>query len=249
MSNVSNFVIDRCFNTIWEFWPNKDKGSNAPYKAITVALKSGHKEDDLIKACRIYSHLVDGDDVQYIKRLNNFINENEWMDILEHYSLEALEKQREECIQVIQEWNKACRSHWHSVIGIDSRVPLARLALQNKSFKDNWKKSLDNAKNIFQYRFNDSDMRSKINLTFSWFTSVSPTKHTVLKILEGDYGKPTKETYKKITQIKTPSDEERKQANETFSKMFEDFKKGVVTDIGEEGADASRKEPDPYGFH
>lgn len=261
MKEVSNFVIDRCFNTIWEFWPNKTKGDNAPRKAISVALKSGYAEQDLVKACRIYALQSEGEEIQYIKLLHNFINGNEWLDILEGNSLEALEAQRLEAVEVVEAWNAACRSHWHKVIGIDTRVPIAKLALQDKEFKKNWKKSLDKAKEIFQYRFNDSDIRSKINLTFTWFTSVSITKHTVLKILEGEFGSPEKERRIKSKPSREITDEER-------ARMLMDWEEITGKRIERPASREEKREEkkpseptkpdtslghsqdyDPYGFH
>lgn len=220
----SELEKDMIFDRIWSYWPNKNKGEHAPRKALSVALNSGHNHKKIEEACRIYSLLSEGDDPKYIKRLNNFLNEDEWLDVLEYHSLEALEDQRKKAIEVIQYWNEKSRSHWCKILSEDEKVPLAKAALQNESFEKNWKKSLDIASEIFQHSFNESDSRSKIILSFRWFCNVSSDKHTVLKILEGEYGFPKKNIKRyKTGEWKDQDPEEQKEAVKNFKEIFKDF--------------------------
>jgi len=94
-------------------------------------------------------------------------------------------------------------------------------ALDNKAFKDNWQESLRLARGIFRYKFQDGDPKQKIILSLAWFTNVSPTKHTVLKIKDGEYGKYRKEIIKKAEkQVKVLTEEDRMEMVKTFNEVF-----------------------------
>lgn len=242
---VSDFVIDTVFDKIWSFWPNREKGDKAPRKAVSVVLKSGHNKEKVIEACRIYSLLHEGDEPQYVKQLNNFLNEDLWLDVYESHSLEALEKQRQEALDLIDAWNQKCRKHWCKVEGIDSRVPIAKRALLNQDFKNNWKKALDKASQIFYYNFNEADPRSKVILSFSWFTNVSPSKHVVVKIIEGEYGNAPKETRFKQAEVKEVNWDERKKAAE----LFKQLRNGDTITEDPPSSEEKSQTDDPYGFH
>lgn len=222
---VSELFIDKVFDEVWLSWVNKEKGENAPRKAVAVCLRSS---DDpkatatkLIEACRIYSLLHEGDDPQFTKALNNFINQDEWLDIFDRNSLAALEAQRVEALKLIQAWNSTCKKHWCPVLDQETRIPMAKRALLNKEFKNSYQKSLDLAAKIFEYPYNESDPRSKVTLSFRWFTDVTPYKLTFLKILEGEYGHPPRSEKKyKTKEWKNPSLEQKKQVAEDFKAIF-----------------------------
>jgi hypothetical protein len=219
----SKFVLETIFDEIWESWPNKEK-EHAARKAYDVFCKSEGDVDQLKKACRIYVLDSTGDEFHY--QLNNFILQDHWKDIIESgTSLERLEKERQACIDLINTWNDACLSHWIKSEDIEDKIVSARRALQNQYFQKNWKKALDKAKKIFQYRFRESDPRARIILSFRWFSRCQPEKHTVLKIIEGEYGYPSKTEKRYEQRYKEISPEERQEAILNFYEVFSDFKK------------------------
>lgn len=214
MKKKASIFVDLVFDKIWECWNNKTK-ENAARKALEVTINSGENHEDIIRACKIYSLEVEGDELTY--QLNNFLLQDHWKDYLEVGDLAKLEKRRQEAIEVIEEWNKVCRSHWCKVEDVETRVPLATKALANESFRKNWKKSLDKASKIFQYRFREGDVREKIILSFRWFCNVSPDRHTVLRILEGEYGNPPQEPSEKtVKPFKKINQTHRNKALEYF---------------------------------
>jgi len=219
----SKLVADTIFDDIWESWPNKEK-EHAARKAFDVFWKSGEDLDQLQKACRIYVLDSTGDEFHY--QLNNFINQDYWRDILESgTSLERLEKERKDCIDLIKAWNAACLSHWLKAEDIEDKIPSAKKALQNKYFRENWRKALDKIIKIFQYKFRDEDHRSKIILSFRWFTRCQSEKHTVLRAMEGEFGYPSKSERKFERNYKEISPEQREKAVADFYEVFSDFKK------------------------
>jgi hypothetical protein len=209
--------VDIAFDNIWSFWLNKES-EHAAKKALSVSLNSGAKYQDIYKACRIYALDHAGDEFTY--KLSNFLMRDDWKDTLEGADLNKLEAQRRLAIEIIEAWNKVCKPHWSKVLDIEDRIPLAKKALTNKYFADNWRESLDLISRIFKSEFNDNDNRSKININFRWFTNTQPDKHTVLKAKEGDYGKPFRDITRTEKTIRILTSEERKKAMELFNEVF-----------------------------
>lgn len=217
-------AIEQFFDSIWERWPNKE-GEHAARKAINVYFKSGGSRDDLQKACDAY--LIDNATLsaEFHYRLANFINQDHWKDLLESDSLDGLIKKKEEASELVAAWNAACKKHWNKVVDIEARMPIAINAINNSAFRKNWKKALDLACKIFNYKRRDDDPRSKIILSFSWFCNVDPTKHTVIKLLEGGFGEPQHHSAAYIAKKKKQVDEkERLEAIEEFKKLFPNIK-------------------------
>lgn len=230
---MNGLEFDAAFNKIWSFWPRKDKGENAARKALKVQLNSGESYEEIYKACRIYSLDHEGD--EYVFYLNNFLMLDHWKDCLEHGNLEKLESKREEAIHLIESWNKACRPHWCKSIEVEVKIPMAQKALSDKYFQKEWKKALDLASKIFKYPFRDTDSRSKLILSFRWFANVSHDKHTVAKIIEGEYGSPQRDISKKQVIVKKISDEERKELVDLWKSI-------------RNGDEKETEEVDPFAF-
>lgn len=188
---LGSFAIEQIFDRIWETWPNKD-GESSAKKAVNVYFKSGYSKDDLIKSCEAYVLENLNSDAAFTKQLSSFINQDHWRDVLENAPLDKLKRKHEEARLIIKEWNNSCRSHWCKVVDEEARVGILMSALNDKSFQSNWKEALKSASSIFRYQHRDGDIRQKIILSLSWFASTSP-KHTVLRIIEGEYGKPNEE--------------------------------------------------------
>lgn len=218
----SKFQIEVMFNALWEDWINKD-GESSARKAFTVFLNSGLSKEELTKACKAYTLENVGNDPSFTLRLSNFINQDHWKDILENSSIETLERKHNEALQLIECWNKACKNHWCKVMELDEKVSLAKKALSNKSFKSEWKKALGMTEKLFRYPLKDGDPRQKIILSFRWFTNVSD-KHTVMRIVEGEYGYCSKEvSTKKEKPVKEVTKEERARVMSDFYSVFPDL--------------------------
>lgn len=189
----NRLIISKTFDEVWENWIRKD-GERAAEKAIEHALNSGESRDDIIKACEIYRLENAGTDPEFTHKLANFINGDHWRDSLEGASLEKLKKKHDEAVVVINAWNEVCRPHWCKSIDVELKVPMVIKAMNDKSFRLQWRVALNRAYKIFKFKLRDEDSRSKIILSLRWFTNVSHDKHTVLRIMEGEYGHPVKET-------------------------------------------------------
>lgn len=215
----SSFDISMIFDEIWESWISK-VGEASAKKAFTVAINQGEDPEKMKMACRAYVLDVDGTDPTYTMRLGNFIRDDHWKDISENVSLSKLESRRKESAHLIDCWNKACQDHWCKVLGVDSRIPLARMALDNLDFRKNWERALSLASKVFKFKFVDSDPRSKVSINFRWFCTLG-VRHTVLRIIEGEYGYTHRErSDPKSKSFRTPTEEERRKAVEMFSAIM-----------------------------
>lgn len=182
--------IDLLFETIWSEWPNREK-EHAARKAFVVFINSGGDYKELRQACETYILSSIGEDYTY--QLNNFILQDHWKDILELIDPFKIAEESKRAKELCESWNNACRPHWCKIVDINSKMPMSKKALSNKFFCENWEKALDLARKIFKYTHNENDIRSKIIINFKWFTDVSPDRHVVSKIIEGDYGKPQRD--------------------------------------------------------
>lgn len=231
----TQFEIDVIFEKIWETWPNKDK-ENASKKALGVLLKSGEVTiNEIVDVCRAYVLETEGDEFTY--QLNNFINQDHWRDIAESINIEKLEAQRNECLEVIDSWNKACKHHWCKSFDYSDKIPLTKKALFDKLFKSNWKQALEKASKIFAKEFREGDPRKKIILSLRWFLNVS-SKHTVMRLMEGEFGSPDRDISKNIITFKDPTEEERLRVLEMWRKIKNgeevDEENPSVKKVGEE---------------
>lgn len=235
----NQFDIDVAFDVIWEFWPNKEK-EHAGKKALSVLLKSGDTSFEQIRdACRAYALSSEGDEFTY--QLNNFINQDLWKDVLEHTDLAKLEAKRKESISVIDAWNAACKPHWCKSMDYTDKISLTNKALNDKMFNANWKKALDKASKIFAKPFRE-DSKQKLILSLRWFCNVSPAKHTVMRIIEGEYGYPERDSKKKVIEFRQRTKEEI----EEFKKNWAEIK--LSLDLHED----NRKDydsGDPFELH
>lgn len=184
--------IEDCFNRIWQNWSNKTMKS-AGLKALSVTLRSGADMDLIELACQIYATEHAGS--EYHHQLNNFLMNDVWKDVVDGVKnvrqyKEKLELERREAYQLVELWNEKCYSHWCKNLDIDSKVPMARKALRDEFFKNNWKKALDKAHKLFQYKAREGTKHSKLILTFRWFCDTTLYKHTVMRLIEGEYGEP-----------------------------------------------------------
>ncbi len=226
MPQYTPFTIAQVFEEIWENWPNKE-GEGSAQKAVTIFLKSDNNKDDLLKACEIYRLENLNTDPQFTYKLANFVNMDHWRDSLEGSSLDKLQKQRLDALELITEWNKACKPHWIQVSDIEIPVGMVQKSLAQKYFRDNWRVALDKASKIFQYKPREGDPREKLNLTLRWFTTTKNDRHTVLRIMDGEYGQPIKEVIHKEIPSQPIDYEARQQLAKEMIEMFPDisFKK------------------------
>ena len=222
MPTYSPLTINTVFETVWDTWINKD-GEAAALKAVTFFLKE-HTKEDLINACEAYTLDNASADPAFTYKLSNFLNFDHWIDVLEANNLDKLRAKKNAAINVINAWNAACLPHWVKVLCVDTRIPVAQKALDNKFFASHWKDALEKAKKIFAFRFREGDVREKININFKWFTNVSPDKHTVLRIIEGDYGGPAAKRIVKSYTTKEIDYEARKKLAEEMKAMFPTLK-------------------------
>lgn len=191
----NDFEISIICDEICEIYPNKDKLFSGR-KAIKVLLRTNPniQQKKFLDVFKIYRMETLGEDPQYIYQLNNFINNDHWKDIYEAYeSLDEyrtrLQEKEDWCRSLIGDWNEACKSHWIRVSFPEPRIPLAKKAYDDPIFKEHWEKALASAQAVFEKPFPESDSRSRILPSFRWFTTLGD-KHTVAKLIEGEYGKP-----------------------------------------------------------
>lgn len=214
---ITESKLDLYFEQLWSSWLNKDRGENAAKKALRVLLNQGEEFKKIKEACQIYCVTRAND--EYTHQLGNFLLQDHWKDILEETSIEKIQQRRDEEIHLIEEWNKACRPHWCKVIEYDTKYSMARQALNNPFFKEHWKEALEKANKIFFYSFKEEDNRSKIILSFKWFTQVKKT-HTASRIIEGEYGAPAFNLNAKPPEIKPIDWQARKEAAEYLKKLM-----------------------------
>jgi len=222
MPNYSPLTINTVFETLWDTWINKE-GESAALKAVTFFLKE-HTKEELIRACESYTLENAGSDPAFTYKLSNFINFDHWVDVLEANNLEKLLAKKNAAIAVINAWNSACLPHWVKVLCVDTRIPIAQRALADKFFASHWKDALEKAKKIFAFRFKEGDVREKININFKFFTNVSADKHTVLRIMEGDYGGPAAKRIVKSYTTKEIDHAARQALAEEMKAMFPTIK-------------------------
>jgi len=184
---LGNFAIEQIFDSLWEKWPNKE-GEASARKAVTVYFKSDGSKEELLRACDAY--ILDNiqQDPSYIYKLSNFINQDHWRDSLERGSYDRLKNKEKLAIELMEAWNSACRPHWSKITDFRARLAIAMAAINDSYFSENWKKALTKAGKVFKFEHREADPRSKIILSFSWFTNINPKKHTVLKLIENEYG-------------------------------------------------------------
>lgn len=200
------FEIEVIFDRLWELYPNKAKESSAR-KALTVALKTGEDHHQIEQAVKIYALETRGDEYHY--HFSNFINEHHWKDIIDAHSnvdhyLRSLEENERTARKVIECWNLSCKPHWCKVTSPDKKIAIAIQALRDADFRASWEVALQKATGIFKFKFKDGDWRANIVLSIRWFCNVSTDKHTVLKILEGEYGKEQGEYKPRYRENETP---------------------------------------------
>lgn len=194
MGYLNQLEIDTLFERLWELYPCKERPSAAK-KAFTVACRKGEDHRSIEQAVRIYALETQGDEFHF--HFVNFLNEEHWKDLVSvHQDLEgylhSLEAKKEEAKGLIDAWNEACHPHWCPVLSWEDRVPLARKALANETFRKHWQKALKIAQEIFFKPLHSDDPRSKVVLSFRWFTTIKSEKHTVLRLVEREYGYPSK---------------------------------------------------------
>jgi hypothetical protein len=223
---LSDFAIFAAFDRIWETYklinPEREASSR---KAFEVACKTGADPKQIEQAVLIYYHESLSTDPQYRYQFGNFIREKYYQDYIDRHRdmpayLAALEAEKEAAEALLLGWNKACRAHWCAVIDIPTKVGLAKRTLQDEAFKKHWEKALDIASKIFYKPLHSTDPRSKVNLTFRWFTTIGE-KHTVMRLVEGEYGRP-EEPDKPLPPRKVVSDEEAAKIAEENKKLWEE---------------------------
>ena len=169
-----------------------------------------------------------GTDAKFIHKLGNFIREDLWKDYAQKDN--KIIEIKKEAKFLIESWNAACYKHWCKAASIEGRMDMAILALHNKDFRSSWRQALKDLQSVFQYEFRSDDHRSKITLSFPWFSNVSYDKHTVLLIIEGKYGRPSQKTIREcsIKVVKKIDPKERAEAAAFFKSIAGEFIKDPV---------------------
>jgi hypothetical protein len=220
--SYNDLEISVIFDNLWEIYPSNERPAAAK-KALKVALKTGMDDKEFEKAVRIYALENEGAEFHY--HFVNFINDEHWKDILSYHKnaqehIKLLEDRRKLARSIISEWNDSCRSHWCQCLDVELRIPIVVAALSNEPFRNEWKKALDIARKIFYHQQHDNDKFRNLSLSLRWFCTVAPAdKHTVMRIIEGEYGKPHRNpVYKK--EPDPLSENEREEIRSTFDEIF-----------------------------
>lgn len=180
------------FKELWELWPKKDKEPSAR-KALTVLTQSQNIDAKrLLVAAKIY--VGELKEPRFCHELGNWLREDYWKDIYVEFAdaeeyLAQLEEKREACEKVINHWNLfATDCGWCKVLSREEKIPTVDFALSNPAFSEHWLNALVKAKEVFGQAFPETDWRAKIRPSISWFCRVDYDNHTVLKLIEGEYG-------------------------------------------------------------
>lgn len=227
MRRVSSLEKDVVFERIWERWPNKENPI-ASEKIFNVCIDQGADIKLVEKSCAIYS--IENEGQEYTYTLRNYLGQDLWKDYVEGCKdldsyRKNLEERRNEAIKIIKYWNRIRRPFWCECLDIDSRVPVVTKALKDEFFKNNWKKALDNLRELFRIKPRENDKFRNLTFSLTWFCDTH--KHTVLGIMEGQYGFPRKE-HKPVKKIIINSEDSKKIAEENkilFKEVFGEVKK------------------------
>lgn len=248
MKNYNFIEIDHLFDEVFSYYPSRDKPSSAK-KAFTVALKKGIEYDDIKASVQIYALETQGDEYHY--HFSNFLNEDHYKDYLDSHKdpatyLKRLQDEKDEALNLIEEWNEACRPHWCRCLHSESRIKLVLDALRDKAFKDNWREALKIARSIFRRPLPNDNYLSRTNLTLKWFTKIGE-QHTVIRLMEGEFGKakPYEIKERKEEKPRQISDEEQKELNQMCEEIIKDLSIGnfKVEEFFSDDADE-----DPFEF-
>jgi hypothetical protein len=182
-------AFDRC----WDIYKvaNDNKRASA-FKAFLVANRLGEDMALVEIAAKIYVLETQGDEYHY--QFGNFIRDDHWKDYVgEHVDwksyLASLEAKEAAAVDLLRAWNEGIPHHWCPVLDVRSKIPLAKRALSDPAFKERWQEALDLARKIFYKPLHSTDLRSKIILSFAWFTKLGD-KHTVMRLVERELGTP-----------------------------------------------------------
>jgi hypothetical protein len=210
---LNDLEISVAFDRCWEIYRRvNDAKEMSARKAFCLAVRQGTDPAMIEVAVRIYALESQGD--EYCYQFGNFIRDDHWQDYIGKHTnyksyLASLEKKDKDAKALLVAWNEGIPNHWCPVIDIPAKIPLAKRALSDEAFRENWKNALELARKIFYKPLHSTDMRSKVILSFTWFTKLGE-KHTVMRIVEREYGSPDRgwevkdpgyisaENYKKI---------------------------------------------------
>lgn len=222
---LNDLEADVAFERCWEIYQkiNDNKMASAK-KAFMVLNKMGGDMSLLEVAVKIYALESQGDEYHY--QFGNFIRDDHWKDYIDSHTdwksyLASLEKKDKDARLLLEAWNHGIPAHWCPVIDLFAKIPLAKRALSDKAFKENWKQALDLARKIFYKPLHSTDHRSKIVLSFSWFTKLGE-KHTVMRLVEREFGSPEVKE-KPISRPKSISKEEAEKVAEENKKLMEEL--------------------------
>lgn len=221
-------IFDRC----WEIYSTiNDAKYNSAKLAFSFAHKQGHDVLMIEVAIKIYALETKGDEYHY--QLGNLIRDDHWKDYVgDHVDyksyLATLEKKERAAQDLLAAWNQGIPSHWCPVLDLHSKIPLAKRALADKAFAENWKEALDLARKIFYKPIHSTDFRSKIILSFGWFTKLGE-KHTVMRLKEREYGTPERPGEIRETGF---SQKEYDSTITDVARLWDEIKKESPIDLG-----------------
>lgn len=192
-----------CFSSIWSFWPNKDGRANSMTGFKFIATEGNLNGDLLINCAKAYLYETDP---EFCHQLGNWMRDGHYQAYclaMSKQELDDLSKKYDDslasAIKLIENWNLSAGlcSKFNPVIAIEDRLVMAKKAMRNKFFYENNTKALRLLFLLMQEDFSHDDPRTYIKPTLQWFCQTQYDKFSVAKIIEGDYGKPSKK-YKKI---------------------------------------------------
>jgi len=220
----TDFDISMMFEKLWEIYPRKDRPA-AGQKALGVALRTGAEYKQIEQAVKIYCMESANDEFHY--HFVNFINEDHWKDIISYHKdaaghVKILEGRKKLAYVIIKHWNDTCLAHWCKCLDSDMRVGMVTNALANKFFRENWKNALDKAAKIFYHTLHEKDKYRNLSLTLRWFCRIIPDKHTVLQLIEGEYGKPYDPPKRRVKQNESLNEDDKVRLIKDIEDVFGD---------------------------
>ena len=115
------------------------------------------------------------------------------------------------------EWNRLRRPWWAKIEDAKEHSFVCERALRNEFFQKNWQMALAKARVLFKYPERDATGRQVVTPTISWFCSIDD--RIVSRIIEGDFGWPTKTDVPNFTKTSLSEDDKYQ-----LAALFDNFK-------------------------
>lgn len=213
------------FDELYRMWPLKNDKANTRLAYDFVYKKYDYSGPDYLKAAELWIFKASPFQKQN-QQLANWLRDEKFVPELGEIAasggditraLEACQLYKDLAIVVMGEWNRQRRPWWAKIEDFKDHSFVCERALRNEFFQKNWQSALAKAAVLFKYPERDATGRQVVTPTISWFCNID--ERIVARIIEGDFGHPTKTEVPKFTRDTfTPDDKVQ------ISTLFNNFK-------------------------